>query len=344
MNPAITRRSMLSLTFATVAGLAVTACAGADESDGSAGTLASGSNVEPNAFPVTIDHKFGSTTIDNAPTRIAAVGIGDADVLLSLGVTPVLVPVWNGSTDDGIGVWAESALTGGEPVSLANATTDFDIETIAAASPDLILAVNNAIDEETYQQLSAIAPTVLHAADQVDWVLPWQEVTTRIGTAVGLPAAGQNEVRDVEALIARTRAENPQFVGKSAALVIRWSDGNLRAFSPESARAQLLTALGFTPPPALADRFAGKLNTELSAENYSLLEADYLLFDNYERSRSDMEQQSTFASMEVVRTGGLIALDPIVSDAVSMPNPLTIPFVLSQFVDQINQAEAARDR
>ena len=94
----------------------------------------------------------------------------------------------------------------------------------------------------------------------------------------------------------------------------------------------------------LAARFAGKLNTELSAENYSLLEADYLLFDNYERSRSDMEQQPTFASMEVVRTGGLIPLDPIVSDAVSMPNPLTIPFVLSQFVEQINQAETARGR
>ena len=73
-----------------------------------------GAHAEANAFPVTIDHKFGSTTIEQAPSRIAAVGIGDADVLLSLGLTPVLVPVWKGSTDDGIGVWADSAVQGAE--------------------------------------------------------------------------------------------------------------------------------------------------------------------------------------------------------------------------------------
>ena len=342
MNPVVTRRSMLSLTFATVAGLAVAACSRDEGASG--GSASPSTGAEPGAFPVTIDHKLGSTTIDTAPVRIAAVGIGDADVLLALGLTPVLVPVWNGSTDDGIGVWAEPAIDGEDPAALANATTDFDIETIAAASPDLIIAVNNAIDENTYAQLSAIAPTILHAADQTDWVLPWQEVTTRIGTAVGLRAAAETEVRDVDALIARTRDENPQFVGKTAVLVIRWSDGNLRAFSPESARAQLLTALGFAPPAALASRFAGKLNTELSAENYSLLEADYLLFDNYERSRAEMEQQAVFTSLDVVQGGGLIALDPIVSDAVSMPNPLTIPFVLSEFVEQINAAEATRSR
>jgi iron complex transport system substrate-binding protein len=340
VNPLVSRRTALSMTFATVAGLAVAACSSGDAAP-SSGTKTSENHAEPGAFPVTIDHKFGSTTIETAPVRIAAIGIGDADVLLSLGLTPVLVPVWNGSTDDGIGVWAESTVNG-DPASLMNATTDFDIEQIAAAAPDVIIAVNNAIDESVYQQLSSIAPTVLHAADQTDWVLPWQEVTTRIGTAVGLPEAARNEVIDTEALIARTREENPQFAGKTAVLVIRWSDGNLRAFSPESARAQLLTSLGFSTAPGLADRFAGALNIELSAENYSLLEADYLLFDNYQKSRADMEGQPTFAALDVVRTGGLIALDPIVSDAVSMPNPLTIPFVLSQFVDQINQTEAAR--
>ncbi|MGA9874068.1 MAG: ABC transporter substrate-binding protein [Rhodococcus sp. (in: high G+C Gram-positive bacteria)] len=340
MNSVVNRRTVLSMTFASVAGLVVAGCSNGDSFDPVA--KASGPNAEDGAFPVTIEHKLGSTTIDTAPTRIAAVGIGDADVLLALGLMPVLVPVWKGSTDDGIGVWAEPTVTGDEPVALTDATTEFDIETIAAAAPDLIIAVNNAIDENLYAQLSAIAPTVLHAADQTDWVLPWQEVTTRIGRALGLPAAAESEVARVEALVAQARADNPQFVGKTAALVIRWSDGNLRAFSPTSARAQLLTALGFEPVAALAERFDGKLNTELSAENYSLLECDYLFFDNYELAREAMESQATFTALDVVRTGGLISLDPIVSDAVSMPNPLTIPFVLSAFIDDINAVDAAR--
>ncbi|MDJ0005713.1 ABC transporter substrate-binding protein [Rhodococcus fascians] len=340
MNPVVNRRTALSMTFVSVTGLVVAGCANgsAERSDGSSSTA----NVESGAFPVTIEHKLGSTTIDSAPTRIAAVGIGDSDVLLSLGLTPVLVPVWKGSTDDGIGIWAEPTVKGDEPVALANATTDFDVETIAAAAPDLIIAVNNAIDENVYSQLSAIAPTVLHAAGQTDWVLPWQEVTTRIGRAVGLPSAAQAEVDRVEALVTQARTDNPQFVGKTAALVIRWSDGKLRAFSPDSARAQLLTALGFEAPAALASQFEGKLNTELSAESYSLLDCDYLFFDNYELHRESMESQETFTNLGVVRNGGLIALDPIVSDAVSMPNPLTIPFVLSAFIDDIKAVDAAR--
>ncbi|SNS76037.1 ABC transporter substrate-binding protein [Rhodococcoides kyotonense] len=340
MNPLVNRRTVLSMTFASVAGLVVAGCSSNSSAteDGSA----TGSHAEEGAFPVTIEHKLGSTTIESAPTRIAAVGIGDADVLLALGLTPVLVPVWKGSTDDGIGVWAEPSVTGADPTALENATTEFDVETIAAAAPDLIIAVNNAIDESLYAQLSEIAPTVLHAADQTDWVLPWQEVTARIGRSVGLPAEAATEVTRIEELVAQARTDNSQFVGKTAALVIRWSDGNLRAFSPTSARAQLLTALGFEPPAALAERFEGKLNTELSAESYSLLECDYLLFDNYELARAEMESQATFTNLQVVRDGGLIGLDPIVSDAVSMPNPLTIPFVLSAFVDRINEADAAR--
>ncbi|PBC51475.1 ABC transporter substrate-binding protein [Rhodococcus sp. ACPA1] len=341
MSPTLSRRAMLSISFATLAGIAVAGCSGADASDSEAGDGTAG-HAEPGAFPVTIEHKFGSTTVTQAPTRIAAVGIGDADVLLSLGLTPVLVPVWKGSTDDGIGVWADPSVHGDVPVALADATTKFDIETVAASNPDLIIAVNNAIDESIYQQLSAIAPTVLHAADQTDWVLPWQEVTTRIGSAVGLPAQAKQEVHDIESLIVRTRDANPQFAGKTAALVIRWSDGNLRAFSPAAARAQLLTQLGFDTPPALKGRFENKLNVEISAENYDLLECDYLLFDNYEKVRGDMESQPAFTNLSVVRDGGLISLDPIVSDAVSMPNPLTIPFVLEEFVAKINETPAAR--
>jgi iron complex transport system substrate-binding protein len=211
-----------------------------------------------------------------------------------------------------------------------------------ASAPDVIIAVNNAIDEELYAQLSAIAPTVLHAADQTDWVLPWQEVTTRIGTAVGLPEQARQEVRETEELIVRTRAANPQFEGKTAVLVTRWSNGNLRAFSPEAARAQLLTQLGFRAPDGLKDRFAGKLNYEMSAENYDFLECDYLLFDNYEKARPEVESQATFADLDVVKSGGLIGLDPIVSDALSMPNPLTIPFVLDDLVEKINQSRGAR--
>ncbi|GAA3154408.1 hypothetical protein GCM10020255_034750 [Rhodococcus baikonurensis] len=83
VNPMLSRRAMLSVTFATAAGFALAACGDSAEDESTPGT--EGGHAEANAFPVTIDHKFGSTTVEQAPSRIAAVGIGDADVLLSSG-------------------------------------------------------------------------------------------------------------------------------------------------------------------------------------------------------------------------------------------------------------------
>ncbi|WP_197719746.1 MULTISPECIES: ABC transporter substrate-binding protein [Pseudonocardia] len=286
---------------------------------------------------MTIEHQHGATTISSPPQRVAAVGLGDADVLLALGVVPVLVPVWSGSTDDGVGEWARPLLDGAAPVALQDATTRFDLEPIVAAQPDLILAVNNAIDADRYAQLSRIAPTVLHAAGQIDWSLPWREVTTRIGAAVGLPDRAAAEVGGIDDLFARTRAENPGFGERTAALVRVLDGGTLRVFSPDSGRGQLLTELGFRPAPAVADRFGDTFYLDIAAENLPTLDADLLVVDNYDNAREQLDAMPTFQAMPAVRASRLIGLDPVLSDAVSMPNPLTIPYLVEDLLARISQ-------
>jgi iron complex transport system substrate-binding protein len=333
MASSLSRRAVLSLGFVTVAGAAVGCSSGASETGTAVDSVGA---AEPGALPVTLVHVHGSTTITSAPQRVAAVGLGDADVLLALGVVPVLVPVWTGSTADGVGEWARPLLGGAAPVPLQNATTDFDLEPIAAARPDVIIAVNNAIDEATYAKLSEIAPTVLHAAGQTDWALPWKEVTTRIGAAVGLPGRAAAEVKEVEDLFARVRAEHPGFAARTAALV-RVLDGTLRVFSPDSGRGQLLTELGFQPAPGVRDRFGDGFYVDISAENMALVECDLLVVDNYEAARGRLEASPTFTALDVVREGRVIGLDPVASDAVSMPNSLTIPFVVDDLLDRISR-------
>ena len=337
MAASMDRRTALRLGFTSLAtaGAAalVAACGSTGDDRTSPSSAAAG--AEPGAFPVTIQHVHGSTTIAVPPRRVAVVGIGDQDSLLALGITPVLAPVWTGSTDTGIGQWSKH-LAAGAPTPLPNATSAFSIEQVAATRPDLILAVNNAITAERYQQLSGIAPTVLHAAGDTDWALPWQDVTRRVGRAVGKPNQAEDLITSAEATVAKAKAANPAFAGKTAVLVIRWKDGKLRAFGPESARFQILRGLGFTPPAALADRFAGgKLNTELSAENFPLLDADVLVFDNWERDRAQVENEPTFASLPVVAQKRLVGLDAVVSDALSMPNPVTIPYVTNEIVGRL---------
>src|SRR5688500_14556176 len=118
MELELNRRTVLRLGLVTVAGLAA-GCAG-DAPD--AAENAPTAPAEPGALPVTLDHAYGSTTVSAPPSRVAVVGLGDADVLLALGVVPVLVPVWNGSTADGVGTWARPHLGGAAPIPLANAT------------------------------------------------------------------------------------------------------------------------------------------------------------------------------------------------------------------------------
>jgi iron complex transport system substrate-binding protein len=44
---------------------------------------------DADAFPVTLTHRHGESTITGRPERVVAVGFNDADVVLSLGVVPV---------------------------------------------------------------------------------------------------------------------------------------------------------------------------------------------------------------------------------------------------------------
>ena len=333
MTLELSRRTVLRLGFVTVTGLAAGCAGGAPDTPATEPTT----SAEPGALPVTLDHAFGSTTVSAPPSRVAVVGLGDADVLLALGVVPVLVPVWNGSVDDGVGSWARPHLAGAAPIPLANATTDFDLEPIAAATPELIVAVNNAIEEDVYRKLSAIAPTVLHAPGQTDWALPWKDVTTRIGSAVGLPARAAAEIREIEGLFATTRAENPRFAERTAALVRVLDGGVLRVFSPDSGRGQLLTEMGFQPVAGVAGTFGDGFYVDVSPENTALVDGDLLVVDNYEAAKPRLDALPTFAALPVVREGRMIGLDPVTSDAVSMPNPLTIPFVSGELLGRIRQ-------
>ena len=62
------------------------------------------------AFPVTIDHKYGSTTIEAEPKRVVVVGLREQDALLALGVVPVATTEWYGKHPGAIFPWAKDEL------------------------------------------------------------------------------------------------------------------------------------------------------------------------------------------------------------------------------------------
>ena len=151
------RRRLLAASIALAVAPVLAAC-GEDsgEPNGSTGSDASASETEEGAFPVTIEHKFGSTEITEAPERVVVVGLTDQDALLALGVVPVGVTYWYGDKAlGGINPWAEEALGDAEPPELLDNTNGIDIEAVAALAPDLIIGQYAGVTQKEYDLLSA---------------------------------------------------------------------------------------------------------------------------------------------------------------------------------------------
>ena len=99
-------------------------------------------------FPVTIEHKFGETTIPDAPERVVAVGFNDQDFALALGVTPVGVRQFQAGIDITGRPWAQDELGGAKPQIVG--AEELELEKIAALRPDLILGVYSGLTDKEY--------------------------------------------------------------------------------------------------------------------------------------------------------------------------------------------------
>src|SRR5918999_3250454 len=82
------RTSMWAATIAAIAiAVAFVAIRSAGESDSREREPAT--TADSAAFPLTVEHKFGSTEVPEAPERVVTVGYTESDAVLALGVEPV---------------------------------------------------------------------------------------------------------------------------------------------------------------------------------------------------------------------------------------------------------------
>ena len=82
------------------------AACGSDDDDSAPNASSAAGGAEPRAFPVTIAHKYGSTTIESKPERVVVAGLREQDALLALGVVPVATTEWFGEHPGAIFPWA----------------------------------------------------------------------------------------------------------------------------------------------------------------------------------------------------------------------------------------------
>ncbi|GAA4673987.1 iron-siderophore ABC transporter substrate-binding protein [Pseudonocardia yuanmonensis] len=330
------RSRLVPLLAAGLAALALLAgCSSAPTDQAAPASAAPGA-----AHPVTIEHKFGSTTIPAAPQRVVSLGYTEQDAILAFGVVPVGVRYAFGPQDDVFFPWADAAAGAAKPTILPR--EEVDPEAVAALKPDLIMAVTAGLDQNQYDVLSRIAPVVVPPKEFQDFGVPWQDQTRLTGRALGQSDRADELVAQVEAKFAQVKAANPDLVGRSLVLSGPSYDGRYPFHASADTRTRFFGELGMVVPPEL-DAIAGdQFYGYLSREQAGMLNEDVLVFQaGSEQEKAAIAADPILRTVPAVAQGRSLFVEGADYDALQFASALSLPYLLDSFVPKLTAAAKA---
>lgn len=204
------------------------------------------------AFAREVTHAMGVTEVPDNPQRVVILTNEGTEAILVLGINPVgAAQSWDGNP------W-HAYLT-----DLLKGTTDLgtelavDLEVLATLEPDLIIGTK-VRQEKIYEQLSAIAPTVMSETIGGEW----QENMKFYAEVLGKSAQAETALA---AFDARTKAIHDALgeqVNEQISLV-RFSPNRTRIYYKDTFGGLILSQIGFQRPPAQdRDEFAEEVTKE----------------------------------------------------------------------------------
>lgn len=287
---------------ALVAGLAAVlslAACGQDDSDSDSGTTTLEVTDE---FPVTIEHAFGETVVEEEPKRVATWGWGSTEAAIAAGVYPVAVAeqLWTVGKGNLL-PWVEDAYDaeGVEHPALlpddgTGATVPYD--EFIAAKPDLIVAPYSGITKEQFTKLNEIAPTV--AYPEAPWTTTWQDTISITAKALGRSEHGDKILGDIDTYLADEAEKHPEFKGKSIAAVYP-APSSISLYTELDPRLSILTKLGFDIAPSVPklDTSKGGFYFDMSYEKVDEIDADVVVsyFDDDTLAAAFLKDQKALA-------------------------------------------------
>ncbi|MQA33581.1 ABC transporter substrate-binding protein [Modestobacter roseus] len=329
MSRTALRGTVLRGTALLAAALVVTSCgsdSGDEETSAGGGTPSSSSS---GAFPVTVDTAFGEVEVPEEPTRVVALGWGDAETALALGVQPVGASDWLGFGGEGVGPWAEGLYD--EAPELIE-TIEPSYEAIAALDPDLILDTKSPATQERYDALSAIAPTIGQPEGADQYLTSPEQQLEMIGAALGKSEEAAALQAEVDQAFADAAAAHPEFDGKTVVVGTRTSEG-YGAYVEGDTRVEFMEQLGFTNSPAVQELAEDSFSVSLSNEQLPLLDADLTVMFPIFIDASEITDDALFQAVPSVQDGRAVVLDDTtLTNAFSIGTPLATQYALENAV------------
>lgn len=331
-------RTSRLLALGAAAALAVTLSACSSSAPESTATTG-GNPASDDAFPVTIEHVYGETTIDEKPERVATIAWANHEVPLALGIVPVGMSkaTWGDDDDNGILPWVEEKLDelGGETPALFDETDGIDYEAVADTAPDVILAAYSGLTQEEYDTLSKIAPVV--AYPDVAWGTSVDDMVEMNAKALGLEAEGEALIEDLHADADAALAANSALEGKKV-LFAYFDPSDLSQigyYTAADTRPGYLHDLGL-PLPAIVEENADsdQFYLQVSAEEAQKFDdVDVLVTYGDDSTLATLQADPLLSKIPAIAEGRVAILPDATPIAASAnPSALSIPWGLEDYL------------
>ena len=300
--------------------------------------------VDADAFPVTIKHAFGSTTIKDEPKRVATLGWSDQDNALALGVVPVGATkmTWGGNANGSSDWFDEEIEERGAKAPVRYDDADgAPLEDVARVRPDVILATNSGITEAEYEKLSKIAPVVVYP--KAPWTTPWRTSLATVGKALGRTTEAEKVAAETQEEIDEAKQEHPELQGASMIFgYLATTDlSSIGVYAPQDPRVAFMHDLGLVDAPAVAKAIKpGQFYGTVSAERAPDMRSDVFL--TWAENAKDMRtftRDRLIGKIPAIASGHAYAeADKPTALAVTNPTPLSIPTIIDDFVPEVSKA------
>lgn len=244
----------------------------------------------------TIEHAMGTAEVPENPKRVVVLTNEGTEALIALGVEQVgAVKSWNGNP------WYAHIEEEMAEVTEVGTESEVNLEAIAKLKPDLIIGTKLR-QENIYDKLNAIAPTVMSETLKGDW----QENFALYANALNLEDKGKDVLADYATHVEDTKNELGDAINQELS-VVRFLPGESRIYFNDSFSGVILGDVGVQRPAAQdKPEFAEPISMERIPE----MDGDHIVYFTYggaDGSKTTEEWQASqlWKELDAVKSGNV---------------------------------------
>jgi iron complex transport system substrate-binding protein len=229
-------------TLLVVLSVVLAACGGSKTAENTGASSGTGSEAnaaaEQSNDEIVIKHKLGETTVKKNPEKVVVFDYGVLDTLDQLGVEVAGVPQE--------GVPSYLAKYNDAKYTNVGGLKEADFEKVNAMKPDLIIISGRL--QDSYEELSEIAPTIYMAVDTEDYMNSLTSNVKTLGEIFGKEKEAEEALASIDTSV-KALKDKVTAAGKNA-LVVLTNEGKLSAYGAGSRFGVIHDVFGFTPADA----------------------------------------------------------------------------------------------